>query len=272
MSDIIVVAIISSVSTLLVALIGVLFSYNKTKAETEVLRSQLQKGQAESQKQIEKLTESTRELKQVTSYKNYKQAFQELEDNIRTYLETCKSERIASPTIDLKLIAVAMTFSWEHFILTVIPDLLDDFPTLTINLDIVFVSHKHLQTLKIGHGDIDWLKKSEDRVAEVKEFHQKYRKRFGKRFNFRAKTYANLPHWHGWLFNEDHLYMGRTSWDIYENNLPILKVGQNKYRHFEEPNENVEASERIELFKNWHKYYFGFASEWVVGNSTKSGK
>lgn len=272
MSDIIVVAIIGSVSTLLVALIGVLFSYNKTKAETELLRSQLREGQAENREQIEKLTESTRELKQVTSYKNYKKAFQELEDNIRTYLETCKSEKIASPTIDLKLIAVAMTFSWEHFILTVIPDLLGDYPTLTINLDIVFVSHKHLQTLKIGHGDIDWLKKSEERIAEVREFHRKYRKRFGRRFNFRAKTYGNIPHWHGWLFNEDHLYMGRTSWDIKGNNLPILMVGQNKYRHFEDPDENIEASERIELFKNWHRYYFDFASEWIVGNSTRSRK
>jgi len=272
MSDTIIVATISSVSALLVALITVLFSYNKTKAETQVLRSQLQKNEEESQKQIDKLFASTRELKQVTSYKNYKRAFQELEDNIRIYLDKCRTENIASPTIDLKLIAVAMTFSWDNFILTVIPDLLGDFPTLTINLDILFVSHEHLKSLKIGHGDIDWLKKSEDRINEVKEFYNKYKKLFKRRFNFRAKTYSNLPHWHGWLFNEDHLFLGRTSWDIYENNLPILKVGQNKYRHFENPNENNEASERIELFRNWHKYYFDFASEWIVGNSIKSKK
>jgi len=177
---------------------------------------------------------------------------------------------VTSPTIELKLIAVAMTFSWENFILTVIPDLLNDYSNLTINLDIVFVSHQHLETQKIGQGDIDWLKKSKARILEVKDFHSKYKRQFKQRFNFRAKTYFNLPHWHGWLFNEDHLFLGRTSWEIYENNLPILKVGQNKYRHFSNPGENDEAAERIELFRNWHKYYFNYASEWVVGEPIKS--
>jgi len=280
MSNEVLVSIIGFISALLVALLSVALSYNKTKAETDKLHQETIQLKLENElakrklnelaESTNKLAESTKKFAQVTSYKDYKKAFQELEEHIRCYLDKCKADNITAPTIDLKLIAVAITFSWDNFVLTVIPDLLNDYPNLILNLDILFVSHEHLKAQKIGMGDIDWVKKSKERVVEVKDFYNRYRKQYEKRFNFRAKVYSNIPHWHGWLFNEDHLFLGRTSWEIYEKNLPILKVGQNKYRHFSDPSENSEAAERIELFKNWHKYYFDFASEWVAGNTPKA--
>ena len=268
MSDTIIVSMITSLTSFVIAVVGFVLSYNKTKAETAILRSQLNQTEEKNQRQFQELSLSTQELKQTTSYKNYKRAFQELEENIRIYLDKCKADNVTSLRIDLKLIAVAMTFSWDNFIITEIPDLLKSYPDLTINLDIVFVNHIFLENQPIGHGDIDWVKKSKDRIIELQEFHTKYKKQYSNRLNLRAKIYSNLPHWHGWLFNDDHLFLGRTSWNIEKDGQPILKVGQNKYRHFSNPRENDEALERIELFKSWHQYYFDFSSEWVIGNKT----
>ena len=77
------------------------------------------------------------------------------------------------------------------------------------------------------------------------------------RFIFTARNYRNLPHWHGVLVNDEHLFLGRTDWKC-PNGNPELAVGQNKYRYYNTAEERGE--DRVKLFLNWHKYYTEFAS------------
>jgi hypothetical protein len=309
MSTEIIVSLIASLfGGVIVAIIGLLFTRSKTKAETnkiivetkrlleeakslqnkraielEEAKSVVEVNQAQAEKlreesaQLRKeseintevaqeLSESTKELRQVTSYKNFKSAFLEMEEYIRNYLKESYEKGTTSSTVRLKLIAVAMTFSWEFFIATEIPSILHDFPNAQIELDILFLDHKFLETQNIGRLDIDWKKKCKDRLSDVNEF-AKQCSLYNGRLKFQAKVYQNLPHWHGWLVNGDHLFLGRCDW-LYGNELPVLRVGQNKYRHFD--TSNSESTELINLFGNWQRYYFEFASEWVCDSSNTS--
>jgi hypothetical protein len=89
--------------------------------------------------------------------------------------------------------------------------------------------------------------------------------RYKGRLIFTARTYKNLPHWHGLLVNEEQLFQGRTNWHFIEQK-PTLTVGGNRYRYFNSL--DAEGTERIELFGNWHRYYFDFASQEVCSSES----
>lgn len=239
------------------------------QAQAEKIREESAQLRKESQRNTEiaqELTESTKELRQVTAYKNFKSAFLEMEEHIRNYLAESHQKGVGSYTVRLKLIAVAMTFSWEYFIATEIPSIMDEFPNAQIELDILFLDYKFLETQNMGRLDIDWKKKCQDRISDVHDFSKRCSRYHG-RLKFRAKVYRNLPHWHGWLVNGDHLFLGRCDW-LYGDGLPALRVGQNKYRHFD--TSNSESTELINLFGSWQRYYFEFASELVCDSSNAS--
>jgi hypothetical protein len=78
------------------------------------------------------------------------------------------------------------------------------------------------------------------------------------RLSIVAKVYKNIPHWHGYLVNNEYLFLGRADWDL-SSHKPKLSVGQNKYRYFDRT--AIAGSERIDLFSDWHRYYFEFCSK-----------
>lgn len=277
--------LISIISGSLVAVIGYFFTRQKIKAESDNLQAQTNKVQAEAEKiRIEaenlrkesaenvkvaiEISESAKDLLgQGKEYQYYKDAFAQMEKTIQEYIDD-SARRGVIPVVRLKLIAVAMTFSWEFFISTFIPLILEN-SKAKIELDILFLDWNYLKNdINPRITDIDWVSKSKTRLDEVKNFSKKY-KQFKSRFSFRAKVYRNLPHWHGWLINNDHLFLGRTDW-IFDGDdtRPELRVGQNEYRHFDKS--SSEGSRRINLFELWQKYYFDFASDTVCDNTSES--
>ncbi|MDZ7969752.1 MAG: hypothetical protein RM368_33215 [Nostoc sp. DedSLP03] len=99
-------------------------------------------------------------------------------------------------------------------------------------------------------------------MTQIKNFINGLPDNWRDRFSISARVYKNIPHWHGFLVNGEHLFLGRTDWD-FSTNKPKLSVGQNKYRYFNQS--AVAGSERIDLFSDWHKYYFEFASKSIHG-------
>lgn len=196
-------------------------------------------------------------FRQGQPYEDYSEAFRDLEKRIRDSINENMKNGIEKPKVKLKLIAVAMTFSWK-FIVSKLPKILQQYSTAEIDVEVAFIQPEHLDSLGLAHQEINWTAESQMRINEVKEFAKLCHDQYQGRLKFTAKTYKNLPHWHGWLVNEDFLFLGRTNWQ-FPNNHPKLLVGQNKYRYFD--NTSIEGSERIQLFANWQRYYFQYASE-----------
>jgi hypothetical protein len=195
-------------------------------------------------------------------YEDCTTAFVKLEETIKQRVEervtnskVSSPNRLVKPTITLKHIGVSMTYSWRDFIALKIPRLLESESHPVIELDIVFVEDAFLQTLHLDTTDVNWAYESNQRVVDVQNFSKRMQSKFGNRLIFKAATYRNIPHWHGWLVDDDHLYFGRTKWE-FENERPKLTVGQNEYLVFDRSTRDGE--ERIELFKQWHKYYSKF--------------
>jgi hypothetical protein len=163
---------------------------------------------------------------------------------------------IDTPTVNIKIIAVAMTFSWP-FIIDTVPRALNKYPKARVQIEAMFVDHKFLGDLPLANYDVVWADVSQFRTNEVKKFAIAATKQFGERLSLDVRSYKNLPHWHGLLINEEHLFLGRTN-RSFPDGKPELRVGQNKYRYFN--TSDSIGDERVELFANWHKYYFDFAS------------
>lgn len=218
-------------------------------------------------------------------------ALDELYKTIKKYLE--KRVKSGPVTLDLKLIAVAMTYSWE-FIEEKIPLLLnqDEFSSVTINLQVAFVDHKYLsqKILKISNEGKDWAKTSKLNETKIPKYAKSMAEFFGNRFTCEFHTYRNLPHWHGWLVceaqnelagvaptNENstitHLFMGRTRWEhTYPKSgtrriPPKMTVGQNEYRLFTDKTKH--GISRIELFEQWHMYYYEIAFANIISEDNK---
>jgi Cu/Ag efflux protein CusF len=285
MSDTIAVALITSlIGGFLVALVNQVFLKRKTDADAEKSHAEatkyleeIKKIQAETEKTtleiqnlkrleqttsvaienaIENVAKETKDIaRQGIYYPNSTRAFAAMAERIEEEV-TNKSH----PRVDLKLIAVAMTYSWDGFITISIPALLGK--GVSVNLEVVFVDPIFLRDLKLVNRGVDWAEKSALRMTEVIQFAELCEK-FDGRFRFVAKTYRNLPHWHGWLVNDEHLFLGRTRWDFADGHK-VLTVGQNEYRYFD--TSIKEGQERIELFLQWFKYYSKFPYENIVSS------
>jgi hypothetical protein len=189
-------------------------------------------------------------------YENHLPAFLDAEKIINDYFEWCLKTGIDTPTVNIKIIAVAMTFSWP-FIIDTVPRALKKYPKTRVHIEAMFVDHKFLEDLPLANYDVVWADVSQFRTNEVKKFAVAATKQFGDRLALDVRSYKNLPHWHGLLINEEHLFLGRTNWS-FPDGKPELRVGQNKYRYFNKS--DPTGGERVDLFANWHKYYFDFVS------------
>lgn len=226
--------------------------------------------EVETHKQLGKLTNQGKEmtliLKEISNnieeiahnekpFTDYIEALQDTEKRIRECFEEDKFN--GRNYVDIKILAVSMTFSW-NFIAGKIPRILKEYANAHISVEILLVDSDYLESLQIESYDINWAAESKRRVTQIKYFINGLPDNWRDRFSISARVYKNIPHWHGFLVNGEHLFLGRTDWE-FSTNKPKLSVGQNKYRYFNRS--AVAGSERIDLFCDWHKYYFEFASK-----------
>ncbi len=200
-------------------------------------------------KQIERISQ------QEKPYSDYNDALKDAERHIIASLNDqtkSKSCAVDKNRIEIKVIAVAMTFSWV-FIRDRISKILIDYPDSYANIELAFVENTYLESLNLEDYDINWSAESKQRGKDINNFINGLPEHLTERLCIKAKLYKNLPHWHGFLIDNEYLFLGRTDW-LFHTDKPKLTVGQNKYRFFDRS--TTAGIERIELFKNWHKYYF----------------
>lgn len=198
-------------------------------------------------------------------YPDHTQAFPAITKCIKEQVDYCKSRNLP-PVLELKHIAVSMSFSWPNFITSQIPTLLStkQYEDVKLKIDTAFVDPLALDGIVDTSGN-SWMKKSNDRLRDIPDYNEYMSKSFGERFSFNYRTFKNLPHWHGWLIttilgdNErrKHLFLGRTKWVFDEKDIskyPCMTVGHNEYRYYTE--ETEEGIVRIKMFEQWHNYYY----------------
>jgi hypothetical protein len=164
-------------------------------------------------------------------FKDYLLAQGHLENTVNEYIDKCKDDNIENPRLEIVVIAVAMVCSWK-FLKERIPDFLERNPELTIDLKLLWIDPKTLKSINMSDlSDTNWHNESRARIEETSKFLDIHPEYHGK-LRLQARTYQNLPHWHGILINETHLYLGRVNWLFPRDDKPRLTCGRNKYRYF----------------------------------------
>ncbi|MDZ8258445.1 hypothetical protein [Nostoc sp. ChiQUE01b] len=267
MSNIYVVA-----PSLVTLILGIIYRKPVSELISRLVRAKISTNgvEVETHKQLGKLTHQGKEmtfiLKQISKnieeianhekpFTDYIEALQDTEKRIRECFNDDKLN--CTNHVDIKILAVSMTFSW-NFVAGKVTKILKDYVNAHINIEILLVDSDYLESLQLESYDINWAAESRQRVTQIKNFINGLPDNWRDRFSISARVYRNIPHWHGFLVNGEHLFLGRTDWD-FSTNKPKLSVGQNKYRYFNRT--AVAGSERIDLFSDWHKYYFEFASK-----------
>ncbi len=191
------------------------------------------------------------------SYPDWNTAFEDLYQSINTTLKQTQTSG-GEQKITLKLIAVAMTFS-TNFVQARVKKILEDFPKATINIEIVLVDPDYLDDLPIERKELNWAERARLAQSAMKNFRESSLEQYRGNISIETKLYRNIPHWHGWLINDDYLFIGRTDWVLVEQKgktVPKLTVGQNTYRYYDRT--TMSGKDRISLFANWHNYYFDY--------------
>jgi len=214
---------------------------------------------------VDEFKETVEELEKLNSgkkYLNYKRAFVDAEEYVLNYL---KEHNNADDVVEIRILAVGMTYSWKDFVED-IPQLVEQTSGCRVDLKILFVNPVFLEDLKLNHKDNEvWFEESQKRKIDAEKFIEKV-ERFGGRITITTKSYNNLPFWHGILINNEHLFIGRTDWDL-QGKRPLLSVGQNEYRYYLKKEDN---DKRVSRFEHWHRYYFKFNSVLVATNISTS--
>jgi hypothetical protein len=213
--------------------------------------------------QIEKIAQ------QEKPYADYSDALRDAQRLIEERLEKKHNSRnisIDRDRIEIKIIAVSMTFSWP-FIANKLPKILSSYSDAYADVQLSFVHPQYLEALGLETYDINFADEARQRLKEIPAFCDGLDKSLAERLRINARMYNNLPHWHGILIDDEYLFLGRTDWS-FSFKKPKLTVGQNKYRYFDRC--SSVGIERIEIFKSWHKYYLEYASEAVPTDLTST--
>lgn len=192
-------------------------------------------------------------------YKEYVDAhaaFGDLYDLIEKKIEANKNKG-KDIVIDLKLISVAMLYS-KSWLLSSLPKLLEK-PKVKIKISSVIVQTDHLASLNLYDYVEDWVETSNSNILKLKKFIESDLAKYKNKLEFKLVFYKNIPHWHGWLLDDESLFLGRTNWGPTSSSKLSLQVGQNKYRYFN--NSTKGGRERIDLFKNWFGFYYSYPFE-----------
>jgi hypothetical protein len=215
-----------------------------------------------AQTAVKELRESVEELEHKLNsgkfYLNYQRAFVDAKELVHDYLQ---SHNNPDDVLEVRILAVGMTYSWKNFVQD-IPELMEKSLGCRISLKILYVDPLVLEKLNLKHKNKEiWYQQSQERKKDIEDFIQEVQK-FEGRITITAKMYDNLPFWHGLLINGEHLFIGRTDWDL-QDTRPLLSVGQNKYRYYLKSQDN---DHRVARFEHWHRYYFEFNSHLVATN------
>lgn len=155
--------------------------------------------------------------------------------------------------VTVKVIAVSAKFSGP-FLQRIITDLLEskDVRKLDIQIGIVLT-----QPAKLKEWGLDtWERSSNHSINETRAFLQKHKKTMKERgILLTLAEYDNLPHWHGVMFNDQILFMGRTEWYRDGDDAKWqLRVGEVEYRKFK-IDDFYGGKNRIERFILWYQRY-----------------
>lgn len=216
-----------------------------------------------AQTAVRDLRESVEELETKLNsgkfYLNYKRAFVDAEEIVLDYLQKHNS---IDDVLDIRILAVGMTYSWKYFI-TDIPQLLSKNLGSRINLKLLYVDPDLLKKLNLKHKKEEtWHEQSQSRKGDIEKFIEDIKK-FEGRLTITAKTFKSLPFWHGILINSEHLFIGRTDWDL-KDMRPLLSVGKERYRYYLRSQDN---DSRVARFEHWHQYFFEFNSNLIATNN-----
>lgn len=260
-----ILAAIPGIIALITALTGIVSNRTKYKREVEKLEVDIQNAKLQAERsEVEALEAKSKAeeaiiLSQGGEIRDANEVFLGMFNLIN---ERIKEQEAAGapPQIHLRLLAVSMTYSWNGFIAAKLPRLLKENPLLKIRVDALIADHEFLMTKKIGQRAIDWAVESELNAKKASSFVKNECPNFNGRLTLNLHAYNNIPHWHGWLINGEHLYLGRTDWEEF-GGKPILYVGTNEYRYFDK--RDYTGERRIQLFKHWHSFYFNYDSKCV---------
>lgn len=155
--------------------------------------------------------------------------------------------------ITVKVIGVSSKFS-RPFLQRIIGDLLQSKEKRKLDIRIGIVLTK---PTKLKEWGLDtWDRDSQHSINETRVFLGNNKKKMKEKgISLTLAEYDNLPHWHGVMFNDQILFMGRTEWyKGGDNEEWQLRVGEVEYRKFK-IGDSYGGQKRIERFILWHQRY-----------------
>jgi len=196
----------------------------------------------------ETIDQLSHDLRQGTDLGNYKPAFQHATEHIQ---ETLAEEPYS--VLDINILAVAASFSWDWIIDALLPALRKA-PNAKCSLHMLLVDPDFPPFQKAGctSKHTPWCDLSGRRVAEAQSLIDSLDSSLRSRFTFTIRYYSNLPHWHGVLIHDSFLLLGRASW-VGKPPHAHFRVGENAYREYDRSSQS--GVDRLDVFKNWFSYY-----------------
>jgi hypothetical protein len=159
----------------------------------------------------------------------------------------------SSDKVTVKVIGVSSKFS-RPFLLRVIDDLIEAEQKKVLDIEIGIVV---TEPAKLGEWGLDdWERSSRISIEEICTFQRKHlNKMIESKIDLELFEYDNIPHWHGVMFNDKILFMGRTEWYKGGDDLQWqLRVGEVEYRRFER-GDSYGGAGRIDRFMLWYQRY-----------------
>jgi len=192
------------------------------------------------------------DLQQGEAFLNHKSAFERAEVLCKEIFRDRKKDK---GTLQLQVIAVASSFSWNFLTRNILQALKESGSSLRVEVELLLVDPTLLKSIEAGENaeGRTWYSLSENRPDDAIKLFKALSTKVENQYSLKIRHYANVPHWHGLLVDNSSLFMGRTSWEATEGGKRSLRVGENTYRQF--TTGSYGGEERIALFKNWHEYY-----------------
>lgn len=209
-----------------ITLLLILFDYfNEIKTRLDAINQNLK---LEAPLSFDKFTEILPEIEKIL-IKNYKEKL----------------------PVHIKILAVSAQFSWKNLIEETIPKFLKpNGSEANITVDILVVKPEVL--INWGQKGLALHLKRNYEAKPILEQKCEAAIRNGK-FKLNIFEYDNIPHWHGFLINDELLFMGRCEWDLDAEKKELL-AGQKEYVLYKK-DDRFYGCEQIKLFENWFEIY-----------------
>lgn len=185
---------------------------------------------------------------QGTRYINHEKAFTDVLDVLKKQILNAPSDRI-----ELRLIAVAMCYSW-NFVTGDLLALVRKHRNVMFDLRLALVKPDYLARFELDTRNFNWAAFSSDLPGVIKTLEKQAASDGLKNLSIETFYYEGIPNWHGILINKSFLFRGRTDWDWNtESRKPRLLVGSNPYGFYD--SSTKAGKERIEQFRHWFTFY-----------------